>query len=122
MEIIGIILIVVVVLILVAYFKWSKLEKVADSNERGSQTITIVVSGAYSPNVVHVKAGKPLTLIFDRQEDSSCSKKVIFSDFGITADLADFDRTEIKFTPDKIGEFNFTCEMGMYQGKLIVEE
>lgn len=122
MEIAGVILIILVIGVLLAYFRWSRMEKTADVAESGAQAVTVIVSGAYSPNVLRAKLGKPLTIVFDRQEDSACSKKVIFADFGITANLQDFGKTEVKFTPDKAGEFGFSCEMGMYQGKLIVEE
>jgi len=121
MQIIGIILIVGVVALLFWYFKWSR-QEVSAKEGSGEQKVTIVVSGSYNPNVIRAKKGEPLTIIFDRKEDNECSKKVLFADFGISAELKDFDKTEVKFTPDKAGEFIFSCEMGMYQGKLIVEE
>lgn len=122
MQIIGILLIIAVVALLVYYFKWSKTEAFAEGTGAGGQKITVVVSGAYSPNVIHAKLGQPLTIIFDRKEDTECSKKVIFSDFGVSTDLADFGKTEVIIIPDKVGEFTFSCAMGMYQGKLVVEE
>lgn len=122
MQILGTILIIGVVGLLIGYFKWSKTEAAAEVTEKGEQMITVLVSGAYSPNVIHAKKGQLLTIVFDRKEDTACSKKVIFSDFGISAELTDFGKTEVVFTPDKIGEFTFSCEMGMYQGKLVVEE
>lgn len=121
MQILGISLILGVVALLFLYFKWSKKEAITES--LGSeQKITIKVSGAYSPNVIHAELGKPILIIFDRQENNSCSKEVIFSDFGIKQELKDFGKTELKFTPSKKGEFTFSCPMGMYQGKLIVED
>lgn len=121
MQIIGVILIVVVIALLFLYFHWSKTEAVAKGNEK-EQKLTVVVEGAYNPNTIKAKVGVPLIIIFDRREDSGCSKKVLIPDFEITKELSDFGKTEIHFTPDKTGEFGFSCEMGMYQGKLIVEK
>jgi len=122
MQIIGILLIIGVIFLLVAYFKWSRQEAVTQESNAGLQKVTVIVSGAYSPNIIRAKTGNPLTIVFDRREDNECSKKVIIADFGIVQKLADFSKTEVEFTPDKTGEFSFTCEMGMYQGKLIVEK
>lgn len=122
MQILGVVLIVGVIIILFAYFKWSKQEVVTEKSKEGEQKITVIVSGAYAPNIIHAKLGKPLTVIFDRREDTACSKKVLFPDFNIVKELLDFGKTEVKFIPNKTGNFDFTCEMGMYQGKLIVEE
>jgi plastocyanin domain-containing protein len=46
---------------------------------------------------------------------------VILGDFGIARDLPAFRTTSIEFTPDKTGEFDFTCGMNMLHGKLVVQ-
>lgn len=120
MELIGYILIGVVIILFIAYLKWSQREEKATKTATG-QKVTVVVKGAYSPNVIKAEVGKPLTILFDRQEDSGCSKKVIFADFGISAELPDFGKKEITVTPEAKGEYTFSCEMGMYQGKIVVE-
>lgn len=121
MEIFGYILIGLIVALLFWYFRWSRTEVVAGKSET-DQVVTIVVEGAYNPNTIRAKRGEKLTLIFDRREDTSCSGEVIFSDFGVRSKLADFGKTEVVIIPDKTGEFTFTCGMGMYQGKLMVED
>ncbi|MCL5094337.1 MAG: cupredoxin domain-containing protein [Patescibacteria group bacterium] len=120
MQVIGIILILIIIALFVYYFKWSRKEEKAVETEAGQQ-VTVVVKGAYSPNLIKAKAGKPLTIVFDRQEDSSCSKKVIFKDFDISEELPDFGQKEITVTPKATGEYQFSCEMGMYQGKITAE-
>jgi plastocyanin domain-containing protein len=59
-------------------------------------------------------------LDFYRDETASCSEEVIFGDFGIARHLPAFKTTPIEFTPNKTGEFTFTCGMNMLRGKLIV--
>lgn len=120
MQIIGVVLILVIVALFVYYFKWSRREANAVETDNG-QKVTVVVKGAYSPNVIKSKVGKPLTITFDRQEDSNCSKKVILEDFGIVEELPDFGKKEVVVTPQAAGEYQFSCEMGMYQGKIIAE-
>jgi plastocyanin domain-containing protein len=87
----------------------------------GVQEIKITVKGGYSPDVIVVKQGQPVRLDFYRDETASCSEQVVFSDFGIARDLPAFKSTSIEFTPEKSGEFSFTCGMSMMRGKLIVE-
>lgn len=106
----------------VLWYFFGEREKVAASvGQSGAQEIKITVKGGYSPDVIVVKQGEPVRLDFYRDETASCSEKVIFSDFGIARDLPAFKTTSIEFTPDKSGEFTWTCGMNMLRGKLIVE-
>jgi plastocyanin domain-containing protein len=103
------------------YFFGPKKRTRANVSSRGIQEVNINVKGAYSPNVIAVKRGVPVRLNFYRDETSSCSEEVILSDFGIARKLPAFQTTSIEFTPDKTGEFTFTCGMNMLHGKLVVE-
>jgi len=87
----------------------------------GVQEALVVVKGGYNPDVIVVKAGKPLRLNFNRQESAACSEMVIFGDFNKSAKLPEGETIPIEFTPDKPGEYEFACQMGMFRGKLIVE-
>lgn len=120
MQILGIVLIILVIGLLIYYFFWSKREE-KTTETAAQQKVTVIVKGAYSPNIIRAKVDKPLVIEFDRQENNDCSKKVIISDFNISEELPDFGKGEIKILPKKTGEFPFSCEMGMYQGKIIVE-
>jgi plastocyanin domain-containing protein len=102
------------------YFFGEREAIAAKTSESGVQEIQVTVKGGYSPDVIVVKQGKPVRLDFYRDETASCSKQVIFGDFGIVKDLPAFKSTAIQFTPDKAGEFIFTCGMNMMRGKLIV--
>lgn len=103
------------------YFFGPKKRTSAEVTAAGTQEIKITVKGAYSPNVIVVKQGSPVKLDFYRDETSSCSEEVVFGDFGIARKLPAFQTTSIEFTPDKAGEFTFTCGMNMMRGKLVVE-
>ena len=86
------------------------------------QEIRITVKGGYSPDVIRVKEGIPLRLVFDRQEASDCSDRVVFPDFQASKSLAPFGTTTLEFTPDKSGSFGFACGMNMLHGTLIVDQ
>jgi len=87
----------------------------------GVQEIKVLVKGGYDPDVIVVQKGRPVRVDFYRDETASCSDTVVFGDFGIARPLPAFQTTPVEFTPDKAGEFTFTCGMNMMRGKLIVE-
>jgi plastocyanin domain-containing protein len=82
----------------------------------------IEVDGGYSPNAVRVKAGRPVRLVFDRKDDSSCSEEVVIPDFGVRKYLPTGQRTTIEITPPSAGRYGFTCGMSMLRGTIIAEE
>ena len=106
--------------LVVWYFFGPRERTAAQITKAGVQQIGITIKGGYSPDVIVVKQGVPVRLDFYRDETTSCSDKVIFGDFGIARDLPAFRTTSVEFTPDKTGEFVFTCGMNMLRGKLIV--
>ena len=85
------------------------------------QELTVVVKGGYAPDLIQVRVGVPLRLVFDRQESGDCTSRVVFPDFGVTHALPAFQRTAVEFTPDRLGEFGFACGMNMVHGTLRVE-
>ncbi len=103
------------------YFFGEREATAAAVMESGVQEIKVTVKGGYSPDVIVVKEGVPVRLNFYRDETASCSEQVVFGDFHIARDLPAFKTTPIEFTPDKAGEFTFTCGMNMMRGKLTVE-
>lgn len=103
------------------YFFGERERVAAETNESGVQEIEVVVKGGYSPDRIVVRKGVPVRLNFYRDETESCSEEVVFGDFRIARHLPPFQTTSIEFTPDKAGEFTFTCGMNMMRGKLIVD-
>jgi len=111
-----------VILIIWFFFMSERTSVHAAVAASGVQEINITVKGGYSPDTIVVQKGRPVRLNFDREETASCSDTVVFGDFGIARPLPAFKTTPVEFTPNKIGEFTFTCGMNMLRGKLIVEE
>ncbi|MEK7631634.1 MAG: cupredoxin domain-containing protein [Patescibacteria group bacterium] len=121
MQLFGIILIVAVVGLYALWLRFQRQQEAAVVGTSGVQEATVVVKGAYSPNTITLQAGKPVALTFDRQEDVECSRFVTIDGLKIRQDLPAHQKTTIRFTPEKVGEYSFTCDMGMYQGRLIVQ-
>ena len=93
----------------------------APASGGGIPQVDIVVRGSYSPSTIRVAAGRPVRLVFDRQETSSCSEEVVFPDFGLRRFLPAHARTTLEVTPPAPGTYAFSCGMGMLHGKLIAE-
>lgn len=93
----------------------------AASTSSGYQEAMILVQGGYTPDVLIVQHGKPVRFNFRREETAACSEMVVFSDFGKSAQLPTGETVPVEFLPEKPGEYEFTCQMGMFRGKLIVE-
>lgn len=103
------------------WFLLSKPKAKQSTLDQGVQTLTIQVDGGYEPSQVVVKAGQPVQLNFFRRDPSSCLEKVLLPDFRIAADLPLNQETAIQFTPNKPGEYPFTCGMNMFRGVIKAE-
>ncbi|NIP72695.1 MAG: cupredoxin domain-containing protein [Gammaproteobacteria bacterium] len=82
----------------------------------------VVDGGVYSPARVQLKAGRAVTLRFLRKDPSPCAEKVVFDDLGIAEDLPVGQWREIRIVRPAPGEYEFTCQMHMYRGTLVVTE
>ncbi len=108
---------------LVVWFFWLKqvagVRAVLTSS--GYQEQMILVKGGYTPDTIVVERGKPVRLVFLREEASPCSEQVIFDAFDKSARLPQGEQVAIELMPQAPGEYRFTCQMGMLQGRLVVE-
>jgi Cu+-exporting ATPase len=87
----------------------------------GVQRAMVTVRGGYSPEVLRVRQGVPVELLFDRQESGDCTSRVVFPDFQVSAALPAYQQTAVRLDPAQAGEFGFACGMNMIHGTLIVE-
>ena len=107
----------------IVWFFWLKKAKGmrAAVTSGGHQEAMILVKGGYTPDVIVVERGKPVRLNFRREETASCSEMVLLPDFDKSAKLPTGETVPVEFLPEKPGEHEFSCQMGMFRGKLIVE-
>lgn len=102
------------------FWLWKRESVTAGSAAGGFQEIDVTVKGGYQPASIVVKAGQPVRLNFTRRESTPCGEEVVLPDFGRRAHLPENKVVSIEVTPPKPGEYEFTCGMNMYRGKLIV--
>jgi plastocyanin domain-containing protein len=107
----------------IVWFFWLKKPKGtrAATTSSGYQEAMILVKGGYTPDMIVVEHGKPVRLNFRREETATCSEMVLFPDFNKSARLPTGETVAIELLPDKSGEYEFACQMGMFRGRLIVE-
>ncbi|WP_405895401.1 heavy metal translocating P-type ATPase [Streptomyces sp. NBC_00104] len=89
--------------------------------EGGVQRVEVTVRGGYSPDVIRIRQGIPLELVFDRQESGECTNRVVFPDLRVSAGLPAYARTTVRVDPPRAGTFGFACGMNMIHGTLLVE-
>ncbi|MEU3980592.1 heavy metal translocating P-type ATPase [Streptomyces sp. NPDC026672] len=89
--------------------------------EGGVQRVEVTVRGGYSPDLIKVREGTPVELVFDRQEAGECTSRVLFPDLRVGAGLPAHTRTTVRLNPGRPGSFGFTCGMNMVHGTLLVE-
>lgn len=107
----------------IAWFFWLKrapgIKAVVVSD--GYQEQMILVNGGYTPDTIRVTTGRPVRLLFRREESAACSEHVVLADFGKSAQLPTGSVVPIEFMPGDPGEHAFTCQMGMLRGRIVVE-
>lgn len=82
--------------------------------------VDIKVDGGYQPDVIVIPKGRPTKINFTRRDPSSCLEEVVISDFKVRKYLPLNQTVSITLTPEKEGEFPFSCGMQMFHGKLKV--
>ena len=107
----------------IAWFFWFRSTPGARASvvSDGYQEQMILVKGGYTPDTIRVAAGKPVRLLFRREETAACSEQVVLADFGKSAALPMGTVVPIEFMPATPGEYEFTCQMGMLRGRVVVE-
>lgn len=119
------ILVNVGVLVAVAWVVWyfwlsAKKSARALAANGGVQEAYIRVRGGYDPDVIVLEAGRPVRLHFRRQETAVCSEVVVFPDYGVSRTLPVGETVTIELPPPEPGEYEFSCQMGMLRGRLVV--
>lgn len=84
----------------------------------GWQVVDVVVDRGYHPDAIVARAGIPLRLVFRREDDDTCSERIIFSAPHLDRRLAATGETTIELPAQTPGEVRFTCGMGRYRGRI----
>ncbi|MGH3434782.1 MAG: heavy metal translocating P-type ATPase [Thermocrispum sp.] len=112
---------VVAAIALLGWFFFGPRKTHTAAERDGVQHVAVTVKGGYSPDVVRVRQGVPVRMVFDRQESGECTSQVVFADLGIRQSVPAFGQTTVEFTPEKEGRLEFACGMNMVHGAVLVE-
>lgn len=103
------------------YFVFAPGPALAAAAKGGVQEVRITVKGGYTPDTVVVRAGKPVRLLFYRDETAEGSDRLVLEALGIDRPLPPFETTAVDLTPTAAGEFPFRGGAATPRGLLVVE-
>jgi len=98
------------------WFFFGKKEEIVEAKER----LAIIVNGGYKPDKIMLKQGKTYELELVRTDNNSCLEEVVIPEFKIRKFLPLNEKVTISITPNKKGDFTFSCGMNMFHGKISV--
>ncbi|MEM1243963.1 MAG: cupredoxin domain-containing protein [Pseudomonadota bacterium] len=111
----------IAVLLIGLIILWFWLIKPKEEKMQADKIEIKVKDGIYTPAIIRTKVGETITLNFLREDPTPFASVVMFPDFDKSIELPVGQIKPIKLKLTQAGEFNFSCEMNMYRGKLIVE-
>lgn len=95
-------------------------EIVKASLENGIQKIRITADKGYHPAHIQLQKGIPAEITFHRTTPSNCYKEILFEEEGILEPIGVDEEKTIRFTPQELGEHEFSCGMKMQKGSYTV--
>ena len=97
----------------------------ADAPPAAAPRIEIAVTKrGFEPDTITVPAHKPVTLVFTRKTEQTCTKTVVLKlDDGkqVERDLPLDKPVEIALTFPRAGKLGYTCSMDMTHGVIVVQ-
>lgn len=97
----------------------------ADAPTKDASRIEIAVTKrGFDPDSINVPAKKPLTLVFTRKTEQTCTKSIVVNvDDGkkIERELPLDKPVEIAVTFPKAGKLSYACSMDMSKGVIVVQ-
>ena len=90
--------------------------------ENGVQKIRITADKGYHPAHIQLQKGVPAEITFHRVTPSNCYKEILFEEEGILEPIGIDEEKTIRFTPQELGQHEFSCGMKMQKGSYTVVE
>ena len=90
--------------------------------ENGIKKIRITADKGYHPAHIQLQKGIPAEITFHRATPSNCYKEILFEEEGILEPIGVDEEKTIRFTPQELGEHEFSCGMKMQKGSYTVVE
>jgi hypothetical protein len=96
------------------------LEKPASDAQVQAATVILNEKG-YQPGSLRLRPGIRARVTFLRKVEVTCGDTVVLPDYGIKRELPLGQPVTVEFTPDKAGDFKFSCGMDMLRGSIVVK-
>ena len=85
------------------------------------QKVNVTVAGGYDPAVVKLEKGIPAELTFTRTNAQGCLDVVHSKTMNFEKQLPLNVAQTVSVSTDKTGEFEFSCGMDMFSGKVVIQ-
>lgn len=120
------ILIIIGAILLIGFILWwffskRKTTEVNAKIKGSKQEVEIIINGGYTPHTVVLKQGIPANIVFNRKDPSGCFNEVVFPAFGIDKKIDVNKKFSIDIDTSKSGEYQYSCGMNMFHGKVIIK-
>lgn len=76
-------------------------------------------SNGYEPNCFVIEKGRPVNWVITGDSVNNCNKEIVIPELNISQEINE-GYNLVRFTPEETGELEFSCWMGMLDGKFIV--
>ena len=87
----------------------------------GCQEATVFVRDGHTSEDIIVRSGRPVRLVFARDESAFRSERIVLSGFDKTVDVSNSGSAAVVVHPRQPGEYPFECDKGLFRGRLVVE-
>ena len=115
------IIVIIVGIIVIGFIYWFFLMKRDKAIKVSGDSVDILVSGGYEPEVISIPVNQTTVLNFKRTDPTECLSEVVIGDFKIKRELPLNQIVSVEIKPTKSGEYAYSCAMNMYHGKIIVK-
>ncbi len=80
-----------------------------------------VTNNGYEPQVTKLQKDIPAKLVFNRTNESMCLAQVQSQALSFQKDLPLQQDVVIPIKTNQVGEFDYTCGMNMFHGKVMIK-
>lgn len=110
-----------IVILVVAFVTMFASSPAIDAKPRVQNFTVKITERGFEPVTLRLRRGAPARITFLRTTNNTCATEIVLRDFGIRKALPLNQPVVITVTPNRKGDFEFTCGMNMMRGKLIVQ-
>ncbi|MDD2487221.1 MAG: sulfite exporter TauE/SafE family protein [Candidatus Gracilibacteria bacterium] len=98
-----------------------KIKQTTDTSNLPIQEVRMTQDDSgYNPSVISIKPNTKIKLIVTSTNPYTCASQLMIPSLGITKSLEQGENI-IEFISPESGEIKFSCSMGMYTGKFVIE-